>query len=307
MNISSKFTLALIILFFANAFNDAFAASVAAVKGKQVLVVGSNLEKNALYYVVQDGKKKGIIKIVNVKGQKAIASLLKGSALKGATLVARPAKAKSSSQAASSEKSSSSKKSESETSYDSYSSKSSSGSSDSYKSSTKKFRGGGLMLSYQMNKASVDFQLTGTESLSGTSIGFRAFGDYEIYNNLFLRAEFGTMPFNAEGCGGTCVMAINYLGGTLWARYMFGTPEAKTRIWAGANGSLVFPLGTGDTNAVDTDNVGSTLTFGVGAGLDYKLNDKYYIPVTLEYTLFPPNDEVSASLIQLKAGLGMRF
>lgn len=304
MNVSSKFILALVFLFFANAFNEAFAAQVAAVKGKQVLVVGSNLEKDALYYVVEGGKKKGIIKIVNIKGQKAIATLLKGSALKGASLVFRPGKAKTTTQASNTKNST---PTESKTNYDSFSPSSSTSSDSSYKSTPRKFRGGGLLLSYQMNSASIDFSLTGTESLSGSSIGFKAFGDYEIYDNLYLRAEFGTMPFNAEGCGGTCIMAINYLGGTLWARYMFGQPEAKTRIWAGANASLVFPLGTGDTNAVNTDDVGSTLTFGFGAGLDYKINEKYYIPVTAEYTLFPPNDEVSASLIQVKAGLGMRF
>ncbi len=323
MNVSSKFILALIFVFFFNAFSDAFAAQVAAVKGKQVLIIGDNLEKGSLYFVVIAGKKKGIVKVLNIKGRKALANLLKGTAAKGATLVFRPSKSKASSQVgstrstapeSSSEKSTEDSTQNSTQDYGAYSDDSKpkySNESGGYKASNKKMRGVGLMLAYQMNKADIDFAPpAGSGSLSGSGIGFKLLGDYEFTKTIHLRGEFGTVPFNAEGgnqCAGGCKMAINYLGGTLWARYMFGDSSQKTRFWGGANASLIFPLGTGNTNAVNVDDVGSTLIFGFGGGFDYRINDKYYIPFSAEYTMFPPNDEVSASIIQVKAGLGMRL
>lgn len=300
MMISSFFKIGLLIFFTTNFVCRVYAAEVAAVKGKKILISGDDVIKGKLYYVVRNGKKKGIVKINEVKGSKAMATLMKGSALKGSTLVRRPPKNKKSQTAKSSSKS---KSSDSVSYNENRTSKSS-----SYKSSSRKFRGLGGMFAYQMNSATVKFDPpVNSQSLSGTSFGIKAFGDYEIYPTLYLRAELGTIPFIAEGDCSTCLMEINYLGGTLWARYMFGGPQQKARFWGGANGSLVFPLGTGDTQAVNVDDVGSTFTFGIGGGLDYKLSEKYYIPITAEYSLFPPNDEVNATMIQVKAGLGMRF
>ena len=90
-------------------------------------------------------------------------------------------------------------------------------------------------------------------------------------------------------------------------RYMFNPHNSLTRYWGGAGASLVFPLSKGNTNAVQVDDVGSTMTFHVGGGLDYQLNDKYFIPVTAEYILFPPSDDVSSNMMMLKVGFGMRL
>lgn len=313
MNLSPKFILALIFVFLINAFNEAFAAQVAAVKGNQVLVQGDNLEINGLYYVVLQGKRQGIIRIKQVKGKKGLAVLLKGKVNKGYNLVYRPKKAKSSTtaQTKTSPKSSSS----SSKNYDKYSepSKASFDNKAGYKSSSSSngFYGIGGMLAYQMNSASVEFSNGDSDSLSGSSIGIKGFGDYQFSENIHLRGEFGTFAFQSEGTdkcfGAVCIMNINYLGATAFARYLFGSSSSKTRFWGGAGLSIFFPMSTGNTNAVNVDDVGSSLVFNAGAGLDYRLNDKYYIPVQVEYSLFPPSDQVSANSILVKAGLGMRL
>ncbi len=312
MKLTPKFTLVLMVLFLLNAFNDVFAAQVAAVKGKKVLVMGDDLETNGLYYVVERGKKKGIIKVLKIKGRKALAKLLKGRAGKGFSLVYRPRKSKSRNQVAKKSQTPSTKNYDKYSETPSTSFDNSSNYKSNYRSSRKKSFSLGGLLAYQQNSASVNYTSGSSDSLSGSSIGFKVFGDYPLNKKINLRGEFGTIPFNAEvasnNCGGsTCSMAISYLGATLWARYMFNPETAKTRFWGGASASLIFPTGTGDTNAVNADDVGSTLIFGLGGGLDYNINEKYYIPVSLEYTLFPPNDEVSANIIGIKAGLGMRL
>jgi outer membrane protein W len=309
MRLSSKFVFALVFVFLLNAFNDVFAAQIAAVKGKQVLIMGDNLEQGALYFAVENGKKKGIVKILNIKGRKALATLLKGSAAKGNNLVFRPKKSKTGTTTASKTQAPKSNAKN----YDKYSEESSSkfdNSSDYRKSGSGKQYSLGGMIVYQQNSSSVTFSDNSTDSLSGTGIGFKAFGDYPFSDHINIRGEFGTVPFTAEGtnkCTGICVMNISYIGASLMARYMLGSSTDKTRFWGGAGAALIFPTGTGDTNAVNADDVGSTLIFNLGGGFDYNINNKYYIPVAAEYSLFPPNDEVSANMIMLKAGLGMRL
>lgn len=310
MKSAPKFLLALTVVFFINIFNVAFAAQVSAVKGKQVLVQGDQLEVNGLYFVVSQGKKKGIIKIKQLKGNKALALLLKGSADKGYNLVYRPRK-----KAGSTATNTASKPAPQTSSkgYDRYSEtpKSNFNNKTSYRSSsTPGFYSLGGMLAFQQNSASVEIG-NGTDSLSGSGIGFKAFGDYMLNERIHLRGEFGTVAFQAEGTdmcfGATCVMNINYLGATIWGRYMLGSSDSKTRFWGGAGASLIFPMGTGDTNAVNVDDIGSTMIFNVGGGFDYRINDKYFIPFHVEYALFPPSDQVSANMILVKAGLGMRL
>ena len=319
MRFSPKIIYALLFIFFFNAFDNVFAAQVAAVKDTKVLVIGDNLEEGSLYYTVTQGKKRGIIKIIKIKGRKGLAKLLKGKAVKGYTLVFRPRKGKSSPRTTA--KPSPAPRASGGKNYDVYSEspKSNFKKESSYSKSTsgwkKNFIGFGGLLSYNMNTADVTFSDGASESLSGSSIGFKAFGDYQLTENIGIRGEFGTIPFEADGKNSSgncatpdsCAMSINYLGGTLWARYMLGTSVSKARFWGGAGASLIFPLATDGTTAVNADGVGSTIIFGFGGGVDYKINDKFYIPASLEYSLFPPNDEVSASSIVFKAGLGMRL
>ncbi len=314
MKLSPKVIFALFFIFMFNAFSDAFAAQVSAVKGKQVLVLGDDLEAGELYFVVNQGKKRGIIKVVKIKGRKALAQLLKGSAARGYSLVYRPRKATTAQTSQGSNRRGPKKGSKG---YDKFSEKPSSrfDNKSGYGSSTRKTYSLGGMLAYHQNSASVKFgpPVDATDKLSGTTIGFKVFGDYPLFKKLHLRGEFGTVPFKAEGKLISTIdsqlnnMNISYLGATLWARYMLGSDASKIRFWGGAGASLVFPTGTGDTNAVSVEDISSQIVFQFGGGFDYNINKKFYIPFTAEYSLFPPNDTVSASMILVKAGLGMRL
>ena len=72
--------------------SSAFAARVVKTKGKKVLVnlEGGSAQQGDVFYVVSSsGKKVGILKIMKVKGEQAIAVLGKGQATPGYTLMAR--------------------------------------------------------------------------------------------------------------------------------------------------------------------------------------------------------------------------
>lgn len=270
------------------------AARVSAVKGKKVLISGSDVKLNKLYYVTQNGKKRGILKIVKTQGNRAIGLIIKGSATSGNALVLRKVQYKGGRTA----------KRSSRTNYNDY--------SYNPKSSVKysKEFGIGGTLGLVQTGADVKF-VSSNASLSGSAISFKAFGDYGLTKNIYLRGYFGTQPFEASesgnGCDGAdCVMSINYLSADVWGRYVFN-PTSNLRFWGGAGLGLLFPLGTGNTNAVNKSEIGSTMLFQFGGGIDWFINDKFYIPLSLEYNLIPPSDTVSTSMISARAGLGMKL
>ena len=68
------------ILVFVILFSSAEAAKVLKVKGRKILIdrEGETLKRGDLFYVVsKSGKKRGVVKIVKVKGKKAIGKLAK--------------------------------------------------------------------------------------------------------------------------------------------------------------------------------------------------------------------------------------
>lgn len=270
-------------------------ARVAAVKGKKVLVRG-DVQRGKLYYATQNGKRMGIIRITKVQGSKAIGTLLKGRATKGANLALRPSK----------KKSSVAKKS---SSYNQYSY------GEGKKKSTfrrqKELAVGGILGMVQ-SSSNVKFNTGDSASLSGSAISFKAMGDYSLTDHIFLRGYVGTQPLEASESNNTCrgasncLMSISYLSADIWARYVIN-PSSNMRFWAGVGGGLLFPLNTGKTNAVNKSEISSTVIFQAGGGMDWYLNEKFFIPVMAEYNMLPPSDDVKVTMISLRAGLGMRL
>lgn len=272
-----------------------FAARVAGVKGNRVLIQG-NVKQGQLYYTTHNGKRTGIVRVVKVQGNKAIANILKGKAAKGFSLVARPRK-----------KSSSTAQKAATKSYDKYSygNKSSSG----IKRNKEVAIGG--VLGMVQSSAEVSFTNGSKASLSGSGMSFKAMGDYGLTRNIFLRGYAGTQPFEAtEGAricdGRNCAMTISYMSVDLWGRYVFN-PDSNMRFWGGGGIGLLFPLNTDGTNAVVKSDISSTMLLQGGGGMDWYINEQFFIPLTLEYNLIPPSDDVSTSMISIRAGLGMKL
>ncbi|MCB0362308.1 MAG: hypothetical protein KDD35_06285 [Bdellovibrionales bacterium] len=275
----------------------AWAAKVSKVKGKKVLIdlEGETAEKGQIFYILSSsGKKKGMVKIVSIKGDKAIAKLGKGKAANGDGL---EAKGSGSSAKSKDSRGRSNKKSARK---DKASSKSGN-------------MGWGLLLGMGMDSMSVELDTVPVESasLAGSGISYKALFDYGLFEKIWFRGTFGIESFNAEGsetnaaCDSkVCSVNIQYLSLDFWGRYLFSL--SSFRSWLGAGFTLWFPMSK-ETTALETNSITNTSVMAIGGGFDWQINPKFYVPFQVEYGLLPASEQVSASAIAIRLGIGMNF
>ncbi|MEQ1722376.1 MAG: hypothetical protein ABL930_04320 [Pseudobdellovibrio sp.] len=151
-------------------------------------------------------------------------------------------------------------------------------------------------------------------ALKGSSFGLSGSIDFPVVDWLILRGVGGYEPFVAEGsarfnsCDSalstSCTANITYVSAAGYAR--FDITKSKALVWVAFGGAVKFPLAK-STTALRADDVKMTFTVAAAAGLDYFINNKNFIPVSLEYQLFPSSDTVSANSIMLRAGYGWSY
>lgn len=274
-----------------------FAAEVVKVKGKGVLVElrGDPAVGGDIFYLISpDGKRRGLIRIKKVKGDKAIGTLTKGRAAPGYTLEFKPGKvAKSSSPKMSSPSM-----------------------NDGSASATRSYWGG--LFGYSMDSMSV--KVTGppptnadlgTVNMSGSGFSAKGLFDYELFSQIWFRGTAGVEMFNASGdakCGpsnsDTCNAKLMYLTFDFLGRYVFG--QGSFRPWVGGGMGLLFPASK-DATALDPASISTTNVIVFAGGFDWFMSPTLYIPVSLEYGLLPKSDEVSATWIAFRAGFAVPF
>ncbi len=277
-----SFRLALL-LTFALTISSAFqvnAAVVKAVKDKKVLVdMQSDKFKAGDILRAQDssGKTVALIKIIKVKGSLA-EGIFKGKAEKGLSVSLKPASEKKSAGA----------------------SRSSHKSSEPF--SDKKL---GVMVGLSNGSATAKVTaLTGTATTSMSGMGFSVKGvmDTQLLSWLNFRGLAGFQQFNVTGtdpnggCGGSCNTKVLYLGADFLARFMF-----TDALWAGGGASLLFPM-TKSSTAITASSISNTLVYQVAAGYDLHFADSAYIPIQVDYDLFPASSTVTASMISARIG-----
>lgn len=268
-------------------FSYAFAADITKVKGNKALINLDGIEAaegDVFFAIDSNGKKKGIIKIDKIKGEKAIGSISKGKAQVGWTLTKRGSKAASQDETVSP---SSSKKGFTASTHDS-------------------FIGG--MVGYGMDSAEVTLDSGSVASLSGGGISAKGFFDYRLFPNIWFRGFAGIENFNGTGsnvCGGaTCDVKIMYITFDFWGRYVFS--EKEFRPWLGGGFTLLFPMSKSST-AIEENSITTTSTYGVGGGADWFISKDGFIPMSVEYQLFPSSNSSKAHIIALRFGYGMSF
>lgn len=284
--------------------NKALAASVVGVKGKKILVdlQGEPALKGDIFYLLdKSGKKKALIKIMKVKGNKALAMLGKGKALKGYTLKYRPKKGSTARKG---------QKRGGDTTVNR---------GDDAPTSAGESGGmfWGVMLGFSQNAMDVELQdnsgnARGSTSLSGNGFSAKGLVDYNLFSPVWFRGTFGIEQFNTEGenlCGASpftdkCVAEIMYLSMDLWGRYLFS--EGSFRPWVGGGFSLMFPLSQTAT-ALDESSITNTSVMSFGLGVDWFTSPTFYLPFSVEYGLLPSSDTVSANTIAIRLGAGFSF
>ncbi len=311
-----KFSLLIAIFFsFFLGTNGFAAAMVAKVKGRAVLIKSSKKMKvGQLYYMVtKSGKKTGIVRIMKSKPGKSVAKLLKGKAKPSLKLVKRKKGKSSKSVAKTSKKKSSRRKNPS---------KGGSVSGESYLS-LKRIRNVGFMGGFNLNNATVQFndELGNglrEDTYSGSSISFKLFFDYLISDKLSFRAGLGQQNFNAggdesntncadaSGASAVCLVDLSYISLDGWVQYYF-LKTSKMHIWGGVGISGLIAPSENETTALQIDELGSSFLFAIGAGLDFNVTDKLFIPARANYSLYAPSDTVNFNSISGYLGLGYRL
>jgi len=270
------------------------AAQVAKVKGRALLIdtQGDSLRAGDILYVVDmSGKKKAIIKIMKVRGNKAIAKLGKGKPQAGMALLKRGA---------------------------SFAPPVASSSDSDY--STSNYSSGdfgrswGGMLGLGSDSLTADIITDtgikqGTASTSGMGYSLNGLYDHRLMDHVWFRGLAGIETLKSEGgsnCGdsGTekCTVNLMYLGASALGRYLFS--EGKFSPWVGGGVSLLFPL-TKDSSLLKSSSVTSTYVLLFSGGLDWKISPRMSIPLSLEYGMFPKSETVEASWIQFRVGVAM--
>lgn len=296
MKLTRLFTACLFLLW----TSSSLAASVSAVKDSKILI---NLEDDSTtegdeFYLINpaSGKRAAIIRIKQVKNQKALAELVRGKADIGFTL-----QAKAPSPMSTDVPSSANSETQSERKSTSYLRTL----KDSY----------GVLGGYIMNTMNADvsykdgFGVTQTTSanMSGSGFTVGGFYDYAFNSDFVGRGLASVDQFNVAGTASAaactsstnCDAKINYL--SLYALGKWYPLQSKYRAWIGGGMGYLLALSKSST-ALNEAQISTNQVFTIALGSDIQMSRKNYIPVSLEYNLFPASSTVKANMIVVKAG-----
>ncbi|NCN95662.1 MAG: hypothetical protein GW917_02975 [Bdellovibrionales bacterium] len=284
-----------LLLFFST---EGFSAQVSKVKGQSVLIdtQGEEVMVGDIFFVIDlSGNKKAILKILKVKGNRAIGRIGKGSPQVGMSLERKNAR-----------QSSRPMQNDVQPMEDSYSS-----SYDDGYAPTSTRRWGGL-LGLGMDSLSADEKnaagaKTGnTISTSGMSFSLMGLYDHKVLSKVWFRGLFGAEGFKTSGSSSAGDRSVDliYLGANAIARYLFS--EGNIQPWLGGGFSLLFPLSK-TSNLLDSSSITNTYSLLFTGGLDWKVSPRLFVPISLEYGMLPKSDSVEASWIQVRAGISIPF
>lgn len=274
------------------------AAKVSRAKGRTVEIemsAGDDFVKGDRANVIgSSGKPVGYLRIVKIKaGKKALAKLEKGKAPIGASVVLKAG-------TAGSDKASAPSKSKDEPANPS---------SDIII---------GALVGFDIDSQSVkasssNGSVTESVSMSGSGFSAKAYADISLGDEFGVIGRFGLETFKVTGTStnllcqsGTsqnCETTITYLSGDLLARYNFSPGTLNP--YAAAGLGIYFPLSK-KTNILDETKIASTTVFLLGGGIHWNIGS-LYIPVSIDYGIFPPSNQVSTNFIAGRAGLGWNW
>lgn len=274
-------------LLFTSLVTPAYAIKIVRIKNNRVLLdlegekvnVGEKLGARN-----PDGKPKALLEIKQIKQGKAVAIITKGQIQQeySVTKITQKGTPKSSAD------------------------------SDSNLSSTSK-SAWGFTAGYAMNSMTIKPSGSSSISLAGSSFNLSGFYQMHLDGGFSTRFLSGYETLQASGtsvspaCTGSsdCKVEVSYLGLEALIRYSF-VSNSNIDMWAGAGLGFLFAIGK-SSNVLDTGKITTNQTIVGTLGLDYQVNRNNFIPIQLDYALFPDNSTSSANQIILRAGYGFNF
>lgn len=273
-----------------------WSAEIVKIKGRGCLVDLKGTPANVddtFFAVTAEGKKKAILVIKKVKGEKAIARIIKGQAEVGMSLKSRSSGGNATAEA-------------------------SAPTSEPAAKSRGSRAASGFLLGFALDNMSVDLKdpntnaSTGTVALSGNAFSAKYLFDYRLFSQVWFRGTTGLDSFVASGsskCTETqkavCDVKIYYLSFDALARFVF-TEKGSLHPWAGGGFGLLFPMSKSST-ALDSSSISNTSVTVVAGGLDWVMQSGAYFPVSIEYSLLPTSNDVKGNWIAVRAGMVWPF
>jgi len=271
----------------------------------QSVLIGSGasgMKVDQEYYTINDsGKKTGIIKINQVKGDRAVAKILKGSVIQGETLALRnpPAPAKVNSEEANANDTS----------------------EFHPRPRAKKFVG--FILGYSMDKLSFlaadnnnPVQHSETAGLSGSTMKYKFFLDYPMSDDFAFRFLAGYDGFNGNYSAQSTTINNNGAStSTLSVTLLTAEAEVHWNLYKRALNSFWLGLGYGFDYVLGSTTNMYSLALGtsylntvyLGTGFNVQVGPNSYIPVFAQYNYFFTGANVTQSSINVGLGWGWGF
>lgn len=291
--------LALLILL---AADFASAARVAQVKGRRAMIELEGLRVGVgteLWLMSPQQKRTGILRVSSIKGDRAIGQITRGGAKPGYTLILKSGAAAPSG---------------------GFSNANRAGERDLLRRRYKQGFGilGGMAMSNATLTARTKVNTTIVEdslALKGNSFNFKAIYDYHMSAGFTVRAAGGletlnttasvSDPSKAPVCSNStsCTLSLNYLSAEVAAQ--FNLTSGATRVWAGAGYAFLMAMSKSN-NISNLEATSTNQVILLGGGADIAVGQKGYIPLVVEYGLFPFAG-INLNAIYLRAGYGWKF
>ena len=180
---------------------------------------------------------------------------------------------------------------------------------------------GGFLVGMAQNSMAITVQSAtapftqAAATLTGTSFNLKGFLDYDLNPSFTFRGAAGLETFNVTGSIGsplcdlgtnsTCTVGFNYLAFEGSAHYNF--LSGPTRAWVGLGYSfLVAASKSNNIPNLDTSSSTNQLIL-ISAGVDFPVGKSSFIPVVVEYGMFPGSSNVTATAIYARVGYGFSF
>lgn len=288
---------------------QALAASVTSVKGQKALIDLQGAEAVAgdeFFLINPDSQKKAaIIRVRQVKGGRAIAEIVRGSAKPGYTLQAK-GPSKMSAEVTNPE-----------------ADDNTTATTPRYESSSSRDTGylrviknsWGVLGGFNMNTMNANISNTDIfgvttktpASMKGNGFGAGGFYDYAFTSEMVGHVSAMLEQFSTTGTAATaackssttCDVNITYLSLYGVGKYYF--TKDKFRMWGGGGMGYLLALSKSST-ALNESKISANQVLTLAIGGDYQMSRKNYIPISLEYNYFWPSADVTANQIMLKAG-----
>ncbi len=166
----------------------------------------------------------------------------------------------------------------------------------------------GVMLGYTSSSASVTLNNSSKVSLSGTGFRLMGYMDHPLLSWFSFRGEAGFDQFNTSGAtnslcnNAACTAEITYLSADLLGRFTLNN------LWGGVGVDLMFPLSKTST-ALSSSSISTITAYALAAGYDFHYHGvgNPYIPVEVQYLIYPSSSTVTASELSLNVGWGKTF